>query len=149
MLNYEELMKAADVVEKAKKDFYEIKEPWNKRAKEIAAYFQEKKYVPKLIESKPDKYSFETKKSYYFFGKYMLGCSCYIGNEYVEIKGIDYDNDLVGYVKLSVDDFLREDYKEYFDDLVNKWKEKEIKKEEEDKERKEREMYEQLKRKFG
>ena len=79
----------------------------------------------------------------------MNACGVYIEDETVEIRGIDYDNDLIGYAKLSVHDFLREDYKEYFDDLANKWKNDEVKKEKEDKDRKDRETYEELKKRFG
>ena len=149
MLDYNKLMEIANELEITKEKFYEEKEPWIARAKEVAKYFQENKYTPKLISKNPSKYTFNTKKSYTFFGRYMNECSVYIEDETVEIRGTDYDDDLIGYAKLSVDDFLREDYKEYFDGLANKWKNDEAKKEKEDKERKEREIYEELKKRFG
>ena len=53
MLDYNKLMKIANELEEIKERFYEEKGPWIAIAKEMARYFQENKYTPKLISKNP------------------------------------------------------------------------------------------------
>ena len=67
----------------------------------------------------------------------------------IGLVGKDYDNDVVGLCKIKLEDFLRDDWKEYFTAMIEEWEVMKEKEKQDKKENEERELYERLAKKYG
>ena len=72
-----------------------------------------------------------------------------VTKDFVSMVGIDCENDEIGVMEIKMEDFFREDYEDYFLKIYQELKEEKDREETKSKEKKERELYEELRKKYG
>jgi len=150
VLNYDEYIKLAKHIEEEESKLEDMKEEWNLRGKEFAHFFQNLKCSVMYYENEIKNGYKIFYGSHSFFGLYMNWLQVNINYDgTIELVGTDYDNDVVGLCKIKLEDFLRDDWKEYFTKLIEEWERTKEKEKQDKKESEERELYERLAKKYG
>ena len=131
MLNFEELKKAKEKYNEAKRDYYLIMKNWKERAKEICDLYMS---LDKIGKVRSDD---------------IISIDFLENDSIVEILVKDFEEDIICDYCVEFNDFIADDFKDILTEKYNimiKNREEKIKKELEEKEMAE---YERLKQKYG
>jgi len=145
-LKYEDYMEKKKLLEEAEIVFHKEEEKWLDKILPIAKFFEESRFS--FTVDKNENYIVKRNCYEFYYGMYKNENELVVESDYVSLYGYDCDNDLIGFLKLKMEDVFRDDYKDYFTNLYEEIEQKEHMLKELEEEKAERELYERLKTKF-
>lgn len=146
MLDYNVYQEKRKNYRKYEREFEKENELWEKEMLRLIQSFKKHNFLPVLNED--GTYEFSHYNSFYP-ERYMDRNSIMVTRSNISMMGWDEDGDKCGFIKIKVEDLLREDRDEYFLNLYNNFSKNEKKKIEDEMENRERAIYEKLKEKYG
>ena len=146
MLDYKVYKEKLDRLKAAKREFKQEECLWEERLLKFTEFFKKNQFL--IMISRSGQYRYTDYRDFYP-AIYMSHNQITVTKDFVSMVGIDCENDEIGVMEIKLEDFFREDYEDYFLKIYQELKEEKDREETKSKEKKERELYEELRKKYG
>lgn len=146
MLDYRVYKQKQKKLKAAEREFEQEEQLWEVRLLELAKFFKRNNFL--LILDNEGHYRYTPYHDFYP-AHYMSHNKITVTNTAVSMVGVDYDGDQIGVMKIAMADLFREDHEAYFLEIYNRLRDEESRREKESEEKRERALYEELRKKYG